>query len=131
MGRRGFTIPKTAQAIYTQFVRVLSLDERLRLATLILNDLIQQNASVLERKITWSEQDQLDLVIGSLQYAATLFFEGKKSGSVTFSSGDGVTGDFPEVTGCERCSALVLSSDTLPLISDALPSMFTRGQGVK
>lgn len=71
-------MPKTAQEIYTQVVSALSLDERLRLATLILNDLIQQNVSVVERSDTWSEQDQLDLVTFSLQYAATLFSEGEE-----------------------------------------------------
>lgn len=69
-------MPKTAQKMYTQVISVLSLDERLRLATLILNDLIQQNVSVIERSDTWNEQDQLDLVNFSLQCAATLFFEG-------------------------------------------------------
>lgn len=70
-------MPKTAQEIYTQVVSVLSLDERLRLATLILNDLVQQNVSVIERSDTWTEQDQLDLVTFSLQYSDKLSSEGE------------------------------------------------------
>lgn len=66
---------KTAQEVYSQIVNILSLDERLRLATLILNDLTQQNVSVVERSDTWSEQDQLDLLTFSLQYSTTLFSE--------------------------------------------------------
>ncbi|MUL36946.1 hypothetical protein [Gloeocapsopsis dulcis] len=69
---------KTAQEVYSQIVNILSLDERLRLATLILNDLTQQNVSVVERSDTWSEQDQLELVTFSLQYAATIFSEAEE-----------------------------------------------------
>jgi len=41
------------------------------LATLILNDLVQHNADVVDQSDAWTEQDQLDLVTFSLQYAAT------------------------------------------------------------
>ncbi|MBD2778059.1 hypothetical protein [Iningainema tapete] len=63
----------TAQEIYTQIICNLSATERLRLATLILNDLVQQNFSVIDQSDTWTEQDQLDITNFSLQYAATLF----------------------------------------------------------
>jgi hypothetical protein len=68
-------MPTTAQEIYTQVVRTLSAIERLRLATLILNELVQQNEAVVDYSDTWAEQDQLDLVNFSLQHAATLFPE--------------------------------------------------------
>jgi hypothetical protein len=63
----------TAQEIYSQVVRSLSPTERLRLANLILNDLVRQNVSVIDESDTWTEQDKIDLANFSLQYAATLF----------------------------------------------------------
>ena len=65
----------TAQEVYTQVVRALSPTERLRLANLILNELVQQNVSIVDESDTWTEQDQLDLTTLSLQYAATLLPE--------------------------------------------------------
>lgn len=65
----------TAQEVYTQVVRALSPTERLRLANLILNELVQQNVSIVDESDTWTEQDQLDLTTFSLQYAATLLPE--------------------------------------------------------
>jgi hypothetical protein len=53
---------KTAQEIYPQIVDVLSLNERLRLATLILNDLTNKNISLVDYSDTWTEEDELDLV---------------------------------------------------------------------
>ena len=41
-------MPTTAQEIYIHVVRTLSLTERLRLATLILNELSQPNLAVVE-----------------------------------------------------------------------------------
>lgn len=61
----------TIQEIYTQVIRALSPAERLRLATLILNDLVQSNSDVVDQSDGWTEQDQLDLVAFSLQHAAT------------------------------------------------------------
>ena len=66
-------MPTTAQEVYSQVVRTLSPNERLRLATLILNELVQQNMSGIDQGDTWIEQDQTDLVNFSLQYAATIF----------------------------------------------------------
>lgn len=65
----------TAQEVYSQVVRILSPNERLRLATLILNELVQQNESVIAQSDTWTEQDQTELVNFSLQYAAAIFPE--------------------------------------------------------
>lgn len=61
----------TAQQIYTQVVCVLSPTERLRLATLILNDLVEQQTIIVDQSDTWTEEDQIDLVNFSLQYAST------------------------------------------------------------
>jgi hypothetical protein len=68
-------MPTAIQEIYTQVMSILSLTERLQLATLILNSLVQQNATVVDESNTWTEQDQLDLAVFSLQYAATAFPE--------------------------------------------------------
>lgn len=62
----------TAQEIYTQIISTLSPTERLRLATLILNDLVQQNVSLIDQSDAWTEQDKIDITNFSLQYAATI-----------------------------------------------------------
>jgi hypothetical protein len=71
-------MPTTAQEIYTQVVRTLSSIERLRLANLILNDLVKQDVSDVDQSDTWTEQDRLELTMFSLQYAATLFPESEE-----------------------------------------------------
>jgi hypothetical protein len=68
-------MPSTVQEIYTQIISMLPLTERLQLATLILNGLVQQNAVVVDASDTWTDQDQLDLANFSLQYAAIAFPE--------------------------------------------------------
>ena len=65
----------TAQEIYTQILSELSPNERLRLATLILNDLVGQPLSVINQSDTWTEQDQSDLLDFSLQYAVTSLYQ--------------------------------------------------------
>ena len=65
----------TAQEIDTQILSELSTNERLRLATLILNDLVGQPLSVINQSDTWKEQDQSDLLAFSIQYAATSLYE--------------------------------------------------------
>jgi hypothetical protein len=65
----------TAQEIYTQILSELSPNERLRLATLILNDLVGQPLSVINQSDCWTEQDQSDLLDFSSQYAATSLYE--------------------------------------------------------
>lgn len=59
----------TIQELYTQVIRALPPSERLKLATLILNDLVQYDADIVNQSDTWSEQDQFDLVAFSLRYA--------------------------------------------------------------
>ncbi|MCL6753562.1 hypothetical protein KBT16_22360 [Nostoc sp. CCCryo 231-06] len=68
-----------AQEIYSQVVCNLSPTEQLRLATLILNELVQQNLSIIDQSDTWTEQDQLDLASFSLQYAVSIFPESEET----------------------------------------------------
>jgi hypothetical protein len=68
-------IDQTVQEIYQNIVGNLSVSDRLRLASLILNDLTQQNVAVINASNTWTDQDQLELTSFSLQYANSLFPE--------------------------------------------------------
>jgi hypothetical protein len=45
----------TAQEIYNPVIRNLSPNERLRLANLILKDLVQNNLSMIDESDTWTE----------------------------------------------------------------------------
>ena len=63
----------TVQEVYNRVICNLSPTERLHLATLILNDLVQQHISIFDQSDTWTEQDRLDVTTFSLQYAATFF----------------------------------------------------------
>jgi hypothetical protein len=65
----------TAQEVFTETVRDLPPNERLRLAALILQDLAQSEVAVVDRSDTWTEQDQRDVTTFSLQYAAELYPE--------------------------------------------------------
>jgi hypothetical protein len=58
---------KTVQEIYSEVVKILPLDERLRLATMILNDLTNKNISLVNYSDTWAQEDQIDIVNYSLQ----------------------------------------------------------------
>ncbi|WP_055075922.1 hypothetical protein [Pseudanabaena sp. 'Roaring Creek'] len=68
-------MPKAVQEIYTQVISNLPPTERLQLATLILNGLVKQEATVIDDSDTWTEQDQLDLTAFSMQYAVTALIE--------------------------------------------------------
>ena len=68
----------TIQEIYTQFISSLPPAERLQLATLILNNLVQQNAVNIDDSDTWTAQDQKDIAAFALQYAATAFPENEE-----------------------------------------------------
>lgn len=72
-------MPTSACEVYSQIVRTLSPTERLRLATLILNELVAQDSSIIDRSDRWSDRDQTDLANFSLQYAATLFPEDEEA----------------------------------------------------
>jgi hypothetical protein len=58
---------KTVQEIYSEVVEILPLDERLRLATMILNDLTNKNIGLMNYSDTWTQEDQIDIVNYSLQ----------------------------------------------------------------
>ena len=68
----------TVQEVYARVLSTLSPTERLRLATLILNDLVQQNLSIVDESETWNEEDKLDVTTFSLQYATALFPENEE-----------------------------------------------------
>jgi len=68
-------ISMTIDEIYAEVVRRLSPAERLRLATLILNNLVQQNIDVIDESDTWTEEDVSDLSTFALQYAVTAYAE--------------------------------------------------------
>jgi hypothetical protein len=68
-----------AQEIYSQVVCNLSPTERLRLATLILNELVEQNLSIIEQSDTWTKEDQVDLASFSLQYATSILPESEET----------------------------------------------------
>jgi hypothetical protein len=72
-----FIMPTTAQEVYNQVVCHLSSGERLRLATIILNQLVGQQQPLLDQNDTWTEEDQIDLVNFSLNYAAKTFSDGE------------------------------------------------------
>ncbi|WP_019498590.1 hypothetical protein [Pseudanabaena sp. PCC 6802] len=59
---------QTVQEIYQNIVGKLPLSDRLHLAALILNDLTQQNVSLIDISDTWTEQDRLELTTFSLQH---------------------------------------------------------------
>ncbi|MEG3940582.1 hypothetical protein QT995_20805 [Microcoleus sp. S36b_A3] len=68
----------TVREVYDRVLSTLSPKDRLHLATLILNDLVQQNLSVVDESETWTEEDKLDVMAFSLQYAATIFSENEE-----------------------------------------------------
>ena len=65
----------TAKEVYAESVRGLPLGERLRLASLILQDLTEPSISLLELSDTWSDQDEREVAAFSLRYAAGLYSE--------------------------------------------------------
>ena len=70
-------MPTAIQDIYNHVLSTLSPNERLQLATLILNSLVQGTINV-DDSDTWTERDQLDLTTFSLQYAMTAFPENEE-----------------------------------------------------
>jgi len=68
-------MPITAQEVFRDTVCALPPTERLRLASLMLNDLAHSNLTVVDVDDTWTELDQSDLTASSLHYAATVYPE--------------------------------------------------------
>lgn len=64
---------QTVDELYTVITHCLSLTERLKLATLLLNDLAQLNVAVIDQSSSWSEADQQDVTVLALDYAAAVF----------------------------------------------------------
>ncbi|MGB3653812.1 MAG: hypothetical protein WBA41_21710 [Rivularia sp. (in: cyanobacteria)] len=70
----------SAQEVYIQIVRTLPPQERLRLANLILNELVEQDSSsVINQSDRWTDRDIVDVNNFSLQYSATLFPEDEEA----------------------------------------------------
>ena len=67
------TTQTTADGIYIQIVKPLPASERLKLATMILNDIPPQ--AVVDYSEEWSEEDMRDLTEHTLRYAAQSFGE--------------------------------------------------------
>jgi hypothetical protein len=63
----------TAEAIYYQVVKPLPPSERLKLATLVLNDIPPQ--AVVDYSEEWTEEDMRDAALYSLRRAARSFGE--------------------------------------------------------
>ena len=61
----------TAQEIYDTSIRQLSDAERLRLAALILGELTESVAPILDYSDSWSDEDIHDLTVFSLRHAAS------------------------------------------------------------
>jgi hypothetical protein len=68
-------MPATAQNVYDETVQALTPNERLRLATLILNELVQQDLPAIEIDDSWTKQDRCDIMDFSLQYAVSSFLD--------------------------------------------------------
>lgn len=64
---------QTIQDIYAYITRILPPTARLQLAALILNELTQQDKSVVDDSDTWTEEDQLELAAFSFQHFTTAF----------------------------------------------------------
>jgi hypothetical protein len=73
------TAQSTAEAVYAQVVKPLPPSERLKLATMILNDIPPQ--SVVDYSDEWSEEDIRDLATHSLRYATESFGEEEEEGA--------------------------------------------------
>ena len=77
----------TAQEVFARDVRSLPLGERLRLASLILQELADSGYAIVQRGDSWSEQDHEEVTAFSLEHASRvypedddLFFSGRIGG---------------------------------------------------
>lgn len=62
---------QTVEDIYAEVTRCLSLTERLKLASLLLNDIAQLDVTAIDQANSWSEVDQREVAAFAWQYAAT------------------------------------------------------------
>lgn len=65
----------TAQEVFARDVRDLPLAERLRLASLILQEVTQPGVAIVEQSESWSGQDEQEIAAFSLDYASRLYPE--------------------------------------------------------
>jgi hypothetical protein len=65
----------TVHEIYDNSIRGLPTSEKLRLATMILDELNQSAASALDYRDEWTEEDVRDLTAFAQQHAAKQFPE--------------------------------------------------------
>ncbi len=66
----------TAQDVYAESVRDLPPPERLRLAAMILQDLLPPTTSAVDESDSWSDQDVSDLNAYALSHLAAVDPEG-------------------------------------------------------
>jgi len=66
-------VGQTVDEIYAAITNRLSLTERLKLASLLLNSLTQSDVAVIDQATRWSEADQQEVAAFAWQYAATAF----------------------------------------------------------
>jgi hypothetical protein len=59
--------------IYDLCIQFLPPSDRVQLATLLLNNFVQEGSTVIDESDTWTEEDIADLSTFSLQYAATIY----------------------------------------------------------
>jgi hypothetical protein len=67
----------SAQEVYNQVTSTLSLTERLRLASLLLDDLKKQNVAVIDDGNDWADEDIEDITKISMDYANMIHPEGE------------------------------------------------------
>ena len=62
-----------AQEVYTEIVCNMSKSERLRLATIILDDLNESSGAILDYGDSWSEDDIRDVTAFSMEHADAIY----------------------------------------------------------
>ncbi len=73
-----FTTDDKIDKLYHNIVNKLSPNEKLLLASLILNDLAQTNAMTIDYSDTWTEEDQNDVTTFTLNYSDKIFKENEE-----------------------------------------------------
>ncbi|MEL7512275.1 MAG: hypothetical protein AAGM27_09025 [Cyanobacteria bacterium J06554_3] len=66
-------ITSAVSEAYQYVTDKLSLNDRLRLATLLLNDVTKVEVAIVDKSDFWTSQDQKDVGAFALSYAADIF----------------------------------------------------------
>lgn len=66
-------ITSAVNEAYQYVTDKLSLNDRLRLATLLLNDVTKVEVAIVDKSDSWNVQDQKDVSAFALSYAADIF----------------------------------------------------------